>query len=158
MHERPPADEPFGASSEWHALGPHRYRYWGTFFWLEMHRQFTGEHTAPFLDLLNGMRAVRDDIGLYVDAAGGLTITPDCRRLVATRSQDDGEALPMAVVGGGVLVRTVFTLLTNAIRLMRRRDIPIVFLREGAEKEALAWLEKRAAERKQRTLAAQPRD
>src|ERR1700712_5685344 len=99
MYEIPPLDEPFGVSSDWHAIGPHRYRYWGTLFWLETHGLFTKEHTGTFLDLLQAMRPVRHDIGLFVDARGGLTVTPECRRMVAVRSQDDGHPLPMGGAG-----------------------------------------------------------
>ena len=141
-------------SSGWHALGPHRYRVVGRFFWLETRGAFTAEHADPFLTELLALQGSRPDVGLYVDAAKGLTVTPECRRIMAERSTKDALPLPTAVVGGSLLVRTVFSLLVNAIRLLGKQDIPIGFFRDPAE--AMAWLEAQAAERMKRVLAAPP--
>ncbi|MFO0577488.1 MAG: hypothetical protein U1A78_26085 [Polyangia bacterium] len=150
-------DEPTESQgSGWHALGPHRYRLVGRFFWLETHGTFTAEHADPFLTELIRLQELRPDVGLYVDAARGVTVTPECRRIMAERSTKDALPLPMAVVGGSLLVRTVFSLLVNAIRLLGKQDIPIGFFRGQAE--AMAWLEAQAAERQKRVLAAQPAD
>lgn len=140
-------------SSGWHALGPHRYRLVGWFFWLETHGQFTAEHAEPFLNELLRLQELRPDVGLYVDAAQGLTVTPECRRIMAERSEKDAMPLPTAVVGGSLVVRTMFSLLVNAIRLLGKQDIPLGFFR--GQVEAMAWLETQAAERKKRVLAAQ---
>lgn len=149
-----PFDEPTELqSSGWHALGPHRYRFVGRFFWLEPHGVFTAEQAGPFLDELVRFQEIRPDVGLYVDAAKGITVTPECRRIVAERSEKDAMPMPMAVVGASLVVRTVFSLIVNAIRLMGKQDIPIGFFRTQAE--AMAWLEVQAAERKKRVLAAQ---
>ena len=75
---------------------------------------------------------------VVIELSDEFTVTPEARRFLVKSSRPERPPVPMAVIGTGVLVRAVLTLLVNAIRITMRMDVPLSFF--STEPLARAWL------------------
>ena len=70
------------------------------------------------MDYIIGCDLALGNLGMVVVTEGDFSITPEARRSIAQRANFNGRPLmPMAVIGTGPVVRAIFVLLINAIRI-----------------------------------------
>src|SRR5262245_46720250 len=105
------SDEP------WLPLGKHRYRVIGAQFQLQTFGEVTPSDAETFMALLDELRTRATHCTLLFDAKGGLGAPAATRRVFATKSSSKDKPIPTAVLGTGVLVRTLFRLTIDAVRL-----------------------------------------
>jgi hypothetical protein len=74
---------------------------------------------------------------VMVDSTSGGALTPQTRRWIAEWNQRH-HISGVAIYGSGLMMRTLLTLLLNAISLLRSHRIPSVFVK--TEEEARVWL------------------
>ena len=67
------------------------------------------------------------NLTMLIYATADFSVTPEARRYLVKSSRTDRPAIPVAVVGTGVLARAILTLLINAIRITTRMYVPIRF-------------------------------
>lgn len=123
----------------WIALGKHRYRIVDEQIHLHSAGEVTPEDATGLMDLLDTMRASRPRITLLFNTEGGLSAPAATRRVFIERSQNSQRTVPTAVVGTGVLVRTLFRLTLDAARLITGREFQIEFF--ARTEDAVAWLQ-----------------
>ena len=76
--------------------------------------------------ILNSDREL-GNLTMLIYATADFSVTPEARRYLVKSSRTDRPAIPVAVVGTGVLARAILTLLINAIRITTRMYVPIRF-------------------------------
>lgn len=74
---------------------------------------------------------------VMVDATESMSLAPEARRWIAAWNQQH-HVNGAAIYGSGAIMRTLLTLLLNAISLLRRQSVPSVFVK--SESDARAWL------------------
>lgn len=74
---------------------------------------------------------------VMVDSTDGVSLAPATRRWIAEWNQQH-RVNGVAIYGGGVVMRTLLTLLLNAISLLRSQRVPSVFVK--TEADARTWL------------------
>jgi hypothetical protein len=125
---------------EWAALGKHRYRVVEQKLQLQSRGEFTPQDATGLMDLLDELRPGRPRLVILFDTSGGLSAPAPTRKVFVARSRRGQSGIPTAVVGAGVLIRTLFGLTLNATRLVTGHNLQVRFFVEEAE--ALAWLNK----------------
>lgn len=135
------AKEPSPSTSgdePWLPLGKHRYRMSGAQLQLQSVGEFTPSDAAGLMELLRELRTRSPRCTLLFDAKGGLSAPASTRRVFVEQSTTEYPTIPTAVLGTGVIVRTLFRLTLEAMRLLTRRSFPVDFF--ASEAEAQAWL------------------
>ena len=122
----------------WTALGKHRYCIIAQQLRLQSQGEFTPQEADALMDLLDALRDRHPKLTILFDSRSGLSAPSATRRVFVQRSQGAGRSIPTAVVGAGIVIRTLFRLTLDAIRLMSGRDIPLEFF--ASEADALTWL------------------
>ena len=95
------------------------------------------------------------NLTMLIYATADFSVTPEARRYLVKSSRTDRPAIPVAVVGTGVLARAILTLLINAIRITTRMHVPIRFFQ--TDQDAAPWLTDQLAQR-ETLLASKRRD
>ena len=90
------------------------------------------------MDLLDALRASSPGLVLLFNTEGGLSAPAATRRVFVERSQSAHRTVPTAVVGTGMVTRTLFRLTLDAARRFTGRDFQIEFF--ASTDQALAWL------------------
>ncbi|MFO0577417.1 MAG: STAS/SEC14 domain-containing protein [Polyangia bacterium] len=125
----------------WTALGKHRYRIIDEQIHLHTGGEFTPQDARGLMDLLDTLRASSPGLVLLFNTEGGLTAPAATRRVFVDRSQSKHRTIPTAVVGTGMITRTLFRLTLDAAKRVTGRDFQIEFF--AGTDEALAWLRER---------------
>ena len=99
---------------------------------------FTEVDAKTFMDFVEAQHDRLGNLGLLVFVSGSVSFTPQARQHMGSRTAPDLPGLPMAVLGASLIVRTVLTLVVNAIRLTSRQGIPLRFF--SSEETARGWL------------------
>jgi hypothetical protein len=112
-----------------------------------LHGPYTLEHMIEYLQLAEQVIAEHGTFFALSDITHLQAVGADTRRHIAqwTRSHPIGG---IALVGGGLAMRSVLTLVIHAVNLLRPEKIPLVFV--TSEKEGQSWL----AARRQQLRAA----
>lgn len=142
---------------EWQPLGRHRIRREGFVFWLETHGELTPDDAGRLLNEIMAFDRQEPRLGVLVDVRGGFAISPEARRVIAIRAEEEKQrpTMPLAIIGASLPVRALLMLLINAVGLIRRRrQLDLSFF--STEAEAVAWMEPLTAKRVE-LLAAQQR-
>lgn len=124
--------------NEWLQYGPHRLRFAAPIILIEVEGTVVEEEAAELLAKIGEIELAHKECGLLIIAGTKFSITADARRHLVSTSGAKRPALPTAVVGTSVVIRALFTLLLNAVRLTRRKNVPLAFF--STEQEAYAWL------------------
>lgn len=122
----------------WTALGKHRYRVTDEQIHLHTGGEFTPQDARGLMDLLDALRASSPGLVLLFNTEGGLSAPAATRRVFVERSQSAHRTVPTAVVGTGMVTRTLFRLTLDAARRFTGRDFQIEFF--ASTDQALAWL------------------
>lgn len=92
------------------------------------------------MDLLESLRPQSPRLVLLFDTSGGLSAPAATRRIFVERtSQRVRPGIPTAVVGAGLVIRTLFQLTLNAARFVTGHDLQIQFFSD--EEDARRWLD-----------------
>lgn len=123
---------------EWLQYGPHRLRFAAPVIIIEVEGTVVEEEASAMLAKIGELELAHRECGLLVIAGTKFSITADARRHLVSTSGSQRPAIPTAVVGTSVVIRALFTLLLNAIRLTRRKNVPLAFF--STEQEARKWI------------------
>lgn len=125
---------------QWIALGRHRYRVIDQRITLQSRGEFTPDDANGLMDLLESLRPQSPRLVLLFDTSGGLSAPAATRRIFVERSNQRARpGIPTAVVGAGLVIRTLFRLTLNAARFVTGHDLQIQFFSD--EEDARTWLE-----------------
>lgn len=108
---------------QWRSIGNHQVRSEEDLFFVVARGLITDEDADALLGSLNAVHAERGRVIVIVDASHGLSVGPAARRRMAQES----KAYGMVVFGAGALVRSLITLVNNALRLLTGRNAPLLF-------------------------------
>jgi len=108
---------------------------------------FTAEETVAYIRLVEQVLTEHGRYFMLVDMSRADTIPPETRRISAEFGKKHPTA-GMAIWGGNVAVRVLFTLIIRAISLFQKDAVPMAFV--ASEQEARAWV---AAQRSRRAPA-----
>lgn len=107
----------------WRSIGNHQARVEDDLCFIVARGLITDEDAEAFLSILDAVHVERGRVIVIVDASHGLSVGPTARRRMAAES----KAYGMVVFGAGVLVRSLITLINNALRLITGRNAPLLF-------------------------------
>lgn len=125
---------------QWTTLGRHRYRVVDQRINLQTRGEFTPDDANGLMDLLESLRPNSPRLVLLFDTSGGLSAPAATRRIFVDRSnQAPRPGIPTAVVGAGLVIRTLFQLTLNAARFVTGHDLQIQFF--SHEEDARSWLD-----------------
>ena len=119
-------------------LGKHQLSLHSGIVIIEVNGILSLEEAEHLMDYIHRCDMTEPNLGMLVLAKDEFSVTPEARRFLVKSSRPERPPVPMAVVGTGVLVRAVLTLLINAIRITMRMDVPMSFF--STEALARAWL------------------
>lgn len=124
---------------QWTALGRHRYRIVDQKILLQSRGEFTPDDANGLMDLLESLRHQNPRLVLLFDTSGGLSASAATRRVFVERSnQTVRPGIPTAVVGAGLVIRTLFRLTLDAARFVTGHDLQVRFF--SCEEDAQSWL------------------
>ena len=132
--------------AQWTALGTHRWRYIAPILSIELHGEFRARDFNEYVEKYTLLYRQERNFGLLADAThlvGGASA--EIRRRVLKELPNDGPAIPIALLGASLPIRTVLTLLSNARRLLFRDEPAFAFF--AKEADATSWLRQRVADR-----------
>lgn len=132
-------------SADWTPLGTHRWRFVRPILSMEIAGDFTVADFDAYVATYRKLWTVERNFGLLANAAGMNGTYPEVRRRIVKELPSDGPAIPIAVLGASLTMRTVLTLVSNAHRLLFGDQPSIGFF--ANEPAARAWLLLRVAER-----------
>lgn len=128
------------AEQQWTALGRHRYRVVDQRINLQSRGEFTPDDASGLMDLLESLRPHNPRLVLLFDTTGGLSAPGETRRIFVERSRmRERSGIPTAVVGAGLVIRTLFRLTLDAARFVTGHDLQIQFFSQ--EEDAQSWLD-----------------
>ncbi len=129
-------------------LGAHRVSLDGEVVNLRLRGAFSASEVNALMDYIIGCDLALGNLGMVVVTEGDFSIEPEARRSIAQRSTLNGRPLmPMAVIGTGPMVRAIFILLINAIRITLRKPVPVTFF--ATVEESHKWMQDQLRERAQ---------
>jgi hypothetical protein len=119
-------------------IGPHHLRFEPPILYVDMDAVVSEDEAHAVLRVLVELDQLSGELALLVTTGPNFSITAAARRVLVKSNAGQRPGLPMAVIGSGPLVRTLMTLLINAVRLTSRTAIPVAFFSSAAE--AQPWL------------------
>lgn len=122
------------------SIGAHHLDEEGDLIKLEFHGDITLPDIQQILSAISDMIARQGTFGVLANAAQMGTMTPAARRHVGSFT-DAHHGYGAAILGASLPVRAVMTLVTRAVEIFRRHELPggIQFFK--TEAEARAWLD-----------------
>lgn len=126
-------------------LGKHQLSLHSGIVIIEVNGILSLEEAEHLMDYIHRCDMTEPNLGMLVLANEEFSVTPEARRFLVKSSRPERPPVPMAVVGTGVLVRAVLTLLVNAIRITMRMDVPLSFF--PSEVQARSWLKEQLVHR-----------
>ncbi len=129
-------------------LGKHQVSLDGEIVYVRLHEAVSAPEANALMDYIIACDLAIGNLGMVVVTEGDFSITPEARRTIAQRSNFNGRPLmPMAVIGTGPVVRAIFILLINAIRITLRKPVPVGFF--AMIEESHKWMQGQLRERVQ---------
>jgi flavoprotein len=122
----------------WQPLGKHRCAIAGDLVTIETHGELDAAETGRMMEALVRVEATHGWVGIVFDVTSGASLPLESRRLVAKWDRQGKAPAPSGIVGASIALRTIASLVTNAISLVTRKPSPICFFRTKAE--AYLWL------------------
>ena len=129
---------------DWQAVGKHRMRIQGDVVFAQIQGEITGDEVVTLLEHMQKVEREYGYVFEIVDASVSGSMSAEARRQNAQWHLQHVLQIELVVFGAGLLMRTMMTLLINAVRLLGRRQIAPNFA--ANEAEAWAWVERRRAE------------
>lgn len=123
---------------QWQPLGKHLYSVDGALILVETHGSLDPSETQLLMLAMSKLQDTQGQVLALFDVSGGASLPADSRRLIATWDRRAGRPAPTAIVGAGLALRTVATMVVQAIQLVSRKPSPLSFFQTQAE--ARAWL------------------
>jgi S-adenosylmethionine:diacylglycerol 3-amino-3-carboxypropyl transferase len=125
------------------SFGPHRALQVGELLEFQMNGKMSRDDAVVLHDRLGAMNDEHGRAFLLCDLTHASSVHPDARRYMSEWNKTHTGATGVAVFGASFAMRVIGTLLINAIHLVGRNKIEIVFFRDEAE--ARQWLDDRRA-------------
>ena len=123
---------------EWLPLGLHRYRVDDSILWIETAGAFTRADLDKYVAIYEQLLATRPRPGILADVSRGLSTDPELRKRASELLRPRARAVPIALVGASLTIRTLLALFTNAHRLIS--GAPATTACFTSPGEAHAWL------------------
>ena len=124
------------------AIAPHQLRTQGPLCELTMHGKLELQHAHALTDTLTGQLTQHGIALVLLDIDDGKTgATVETRRHLAKWAEGRTQHLATALVGGGLLIRTMMQMVGSAVRLLSpSKSVTIKQFESSQRTEALAWL------------------
>lgn len=126
---------------EWQTLGRHRYRFADTILWFESHGDLNEAELIEYVAIYEKLLEKHPNLGILADVSRGLSTTPEVRRRASEVLKPTGRPVPIAIYGANVAVRTIFSLFTNAQRILYGKQPASGFF--PTLPQATLWLERK---------------
>lgn len=120
----------------WQSLGRHRYRIDGDTLWAVALDEINAEEGLLMCEKLLQVYREHGYVFEILDVRQGGAMGAEARRVNAAWHRDHPIEVEVIVLGANVLLRTVVTLFSNAVRLLGRSQLRVQFV--ASEEEALA--------------------
>ncbi len=134
----------------WESFGKHLVRFEQDVAFVRLRGDLTGQEIATLLDQLVKIEQPYGRIFEIVDAHAAGTVSAAARRENAEWHRRNHLCADVVVYGGSVVLRTIFKLFGNAIRLFQKSDVlQMQFV--ATEAEAIEWVKQRRQELSKRT-------
>lgn len=134
----------------WHSIGLHRYRIEGDLLFSVANGDIGAEEIILLCEQLLLIYNQYGYVYEIVDATNGGAMSAEARRRNADWHRQNAIQGDAVVFGANRLLRTVFALLTNALRLLTHNNLQIQFV--ATESDARAFV----TAHRQRRLAQRP--
>ena len=128
----------------WQSFGKHLLRFEQDVVFVRLRGDLTGQEIVTLLDQLVKIEQPYGRIFEIVDAHAAGTVSAAARHVNAEWHRRNHLCADIVVYGGSVVLRTIFKLFGNAIRLFQKSDLQVQFV--ATEAEALEWVKQRRQE------------
>lgn len=125
----------------WKSFGKHLVRFEQDIAFVRLRGDLTGQEIVTLLDQLVKIEQPYGRIFEIVDAHDAGMVSADARRENVEWHRRNHLDADVVVYGGSVVLRTIFKLFGNAIRLFQKRDVEMHFV--ATETEAIEWVKQR---------------
>lgn len=132
----------------WQSIGKHRIRIEGDVIFVETQGEATGPEVITLCEHMLKIHQQYGWVFQIVDARSAGVMSTEARRQNAEWYRTHHLDLEAFVFGASFVVRTLFTLFMNAIRLLGSRQARVYFVENEAKARALV------AQRRQQKIAA----
>lgn len=137
------------SDQQWRSLGRHRYRIEGDLLFSVANGDIGAEEIILLCEQLLLIYNQYGYVYEIVDATNGGAMSAEARRRNADWHRQHAIQGDAVVFGANILLRTVFTLLTNALRLLTHSNLQIQFVATESDARSLvtAHRQRRSAQR-----------
>lgn len=137
------------SDQQWRSLGRHRYRIEGDLLFSVANGDIGAEEIILLCEQLLLIYNQYGYVYEIVDATNGGAMSAEARRRNADWHRQHAIQGDAVVFGANILLRTVFTLLTNALRLLTHSNLQIQFVATESDARSLvtAHRQRRLAQR-----------
>lgn len=130
----------------WKPLGRHRYKIADGILWFETHGEFTLAELTEYVAIYEQLLSAHPTFGILADVSQGLSISPAVRKHASQVLQPLSRQVPIAVYGANLAIRTIFSLFTNAQRILYGTQPNSAFF--STARQARSWLEEKISQRR----------
>jgi hypothetical protein len=119
--------------SEWHPLGKHRFEVLGDVLLVETAGEVDPAETHQIMKLMEDLERDRGRALALFDVTLGASMPPESRKIIAHWDRRGSQPAPTAIVGASLAMRALALLITNAIRLVTHKRVPLAFCKSQAD-------------------------
>ena len=129
---------------QWTSLGSHRYRIDDGILLLETNGEFSEADLTQYIAIFQRLAVDNPTFAVLADVRRGVSSSPEVRKRAAVAFRTKSQRVPIVVVGASLAIRTIFTLFTNAQRLLTGTPAMSAFCADF--EQAREWLVLKRAE------------